>query len=466
MGVLGVRIPQLLQTNEDDMHNSIAKKILESGFECYFVGGCVRDEIMGIKPNDYDLCTNAKPEELKDIFSNERVDLVGETFKVVIVNGIEVATYRKDHYFGGSDKNCVIEYASCIEDDLSRRDLSMNSIAKCAKTGKIVDPFNGYNDIQTRTIKFTGDPYERILEDPNRMIRVARFAAKTNSIIGFETHTAVLNSNHLFEKIAKERIALEILKAMKTKNASKFFFALQHMGLLSSIFPTLSKCYGHDGGPHHDENLFEHMMIAGDYLSTNCPILKLAGYLHDVGKVKAYDLEERSFHGHEMYGANVLQKELKNLRFSNEDINKIVAYVKLHMRNNYGKEKSVRKLIKDLNENGINYRSHTRLKCADRAGNLRKPNFTFTEIKNILNKYEELFTKTGKDSVFSIKDLDINGIDLIEMFNLNPGRIIGDLLRFTLESVYDNNVLNNKEDILNFLNENFNFKDYGYESIN
>lgn len=440
------------------MHNIVVNRLLESGYECYFVGGCVRDEIMGIKPNDYDICTNAIPLEICSLFPDQRVDVVGESFKVVIVNGIEVATYRKDHYFGGSDKNCMIEYARSISQDLARRDISMNSTAKCARTGKIVDPFNGMNDIYNRTIKFTGDPYERIHEDPNRMIRVARFAAKTNSILEPETHRAIIRSNHLFKNIAKERIALEILKAMKTKNASIFFRSLWEMGLLKDIFPTLHACVGHDGGPYHDEDLFEHMMIAGDYLSTNCPILKLAGYLHDVGKVRAYVPEERSFHGHEMYGANVLQKELKNLRFSNEVINKIVAYVKLHMRNNYGKEKSVRKLIKDLNENGINYRSHTRLKCADRAGNLRKPNFTFTEIKNILNKYEELFTETGKESVFSIKDLDINGNDLIEVFGLKPGRIIGDLLRFTLEAVFDNNVSNNKEDIISFLNNNFNFE--------
>ncbi|NCD00235.1 MAG: CCA tRNA nucleotidyltransferase, partial [Bacteroidia bacterium] len=249
------------------MHNSISKRILESGFECYFVGGCVRDEIIGIKPNDFDLCTNAKPEEICSLFPNDKVDLVGESFKVVIVNGIEVATFRKDHYFGGSDKNCVIEYASCITDDLSRRDLSMNSIAKCARTGKIIDPFNGPNDIKNRIIKFTGDPYERILEDPNRMIRVARFAAKVDGVIELRTAQAIIQSNHLFKNIAKERIALEILKAMKTKNASIFFRSLWEMGLLKDIFPTLHACVGHDGGPYHDEDLFEHMMIAGDYLS-------------------------------------------------------------------------------------------------------------------------------------------------------------------------------------------------------
>lgn len=441
------------------MHKYIVQKIINTGFECYYVGGFVRDSIMGIKSEDIDLATNAKPHELAIIFADDKIDFVGETFKVLIVNGIEVATYRRDHYFGGSDKNCKIEYAETIEEDLSRRDLTINALAQCAKTGKIIDPFGGIDDIKMRRIRFVGDPYKRINEDPNRMIRAARFAAKLQGAIHNNTLEAIRNSHGLFNNIAKERISKEIIKAMKIKKASTFFIALHEMGLLQYIFPTLNRCFLHDGGPHHAENLFEHMMIAGDFLSTRCYIIKLAGYLHDIGKVKAYSPVDRSFHAHEVFGERIINKELRELKFSNDDINKIKAYVKFHMRNNYGKEKSIRKLIRELAENGINYRSHTRLKCADRAGNLTKKNFTFSEIKNILNKYEELFIGNN-DSVFSIKDLRVNGNDLMNHFNLKPGRIIGDILRFTLEAVYDNHVNNNNEELLTFIENNFNFGGY------
>lgn len=446
------------------MHTYISQKLLENNFECYFVGGYVRDSLLGIHCEDVDLATNAKPEEIINVFKNDKTDLVGESFKVVIVNGIEVATYRKDFYFGGSDKNCKIEYAESITDDLSRRDITANSMAMCSETGRIIDPFNGREDIDNKIIRFVGNPFDRINEDPNRMVRVARFAAKIGGTIHPETLEAIRHSHHLFPKIAKERLSKEIVKAMKIKKASKFFIALHEMRLLQYILPTLDKCWGHDGGPHHDEDLFTHMMIAGDFLSTRCHILKLAGYLHDIGKVKAYDPIERSFLRHENLGEFIVQKELKNLKFSNEEINKIKMYIRFHMRNNYGKEKSVRKLIRELNENGLNYIAHTRLKCADRAGNLRKPNFKYSQIKEILTKYEDLFT--GKDdSVFSIKDLKINGNDLMEAFNLEPGRIIGDILRFTLEAIYDTNVSNNKEDLISFIKNNFNFKEYGYEGI-
>ena len=440
------------------MHKEITQKIIEAGFECYYVGGCVRDEIMGIVPDDYDITTNAKPEEIFEIFKDShKVVYCGEAFKVVRVGDIEVATYRKDHYFGNSDKNCVIEYADSIEEDLSRRDLTVNAIAKCAKTGKIVDPFGGRFDIKNRVIAFVGDPYERIIEDPNRMIRVARFAAKMDAILHPHTEKAIRESASLFKFIAKERISTEILKAMKIKRASRFFQVLWDCRLLEFVFPTLDRCVYHDGGPHHKEDLFQHMMIAGDFISTRCPILKLAGYIHDIGKYHVYDRKERTFIGHEFVGEKVVRKELKDLKFSNEVIDKICAYVKLHMRNNtHGGEKSVRKMIKAFQENNINYRSHTRLKLADRAGNLNKPNFKFSEIKKILLTYEDLLT-TKEDSVFSIKDLKVNGNDLIERFNLKPGKVIGDSLRFTLESVFDKIINNDKEEILDHLSKNFDF---------
>ena len=444
---------------ERNIINSISKY----GADVYVVGGAVRDFLIGIKPNDYDLVTNISPAEIKYILSKElptsKINDVGKLFGIIICDGVEIATFREDYYNkNGNNKDVIISFCKTIEEDLSRRDFTISSMALCTETGRIIDPFNGMEDLDSKIIRFVGNPFDRINEDPNRMVRVARFAAKIDGTIHPDTLDAIRSSHHLFHKVAKERISKEIIKAMKIKKASKFFIALHDMGLLQYILPTLDKCWGHDGGPYHDEDLFTHMMMAGDYLSTRCYILKLAGYLHDIGKVKAYDSIERSFLRHENFGEFVAQKELKNLKFSNEEINKIKSYVRFHMRNNYGKEKSVRKLIRELHENGLNYRSHTRLKCADRAGNLRKPNFVFSQIKEILTKYEDLFT--GKDdSVFSIKDLKINGNDLMEAFNLEPGRIIGDILRFTLEAIYDTNVSNNKEDIISFIKNNFNFKE-------
>jgi len=133
------------------MHNRIVQKLINNNFEAYFVGGVVRDKLMNLEPQDFDIVTNARPEKVAKLFIDEKIDYVGESFKVLIVNGIEIATYRKDRYFGLSDKDVEISYADTLEEDLSRRDLTINAIAADIK-GNIIDPFNGQQDIRRRNI--------------------------------------------------------------------------------------------------------------------------------------------------------------------------------------------------------------------------------------------------------------------------------------------------------------------------
>lgn len=435
------------------MHTQISNILHSNGYECYYVGGYVRDSILGLKSSDIDLCTNAKPEELLELFKDFSIKQHGKSFNVIVIEGIEVATYRKDVYFGNSDKNCEIIFANSISEDLARRDLRINSIAKCTKTGCIIDPFDGMKDLFTKKFSFVGDPYDRIAEDPNRILRAFRFAAKFNADLTEETKDAIRNSKHLFQYIAKERIYIELMKTMKIKKASIFFKLAHECEILELIFPSLAKAVDHDHGPHHNESVFTHMMMAGDYMSTKCSILKLTAYLHDIGKVHTYDPVERTFIGHEFVGAGHVYRELKNLSFPNEIINMISQYVRFHMRNPLLSEKAARKLLKDLNENGLNYKAHTRLKLADRYGNLKKTPFKFSEIKKIINNFEVHFH--NEPTVFSIKDLAINGNILIDYFSINPGRIIGDILRFALEAVYDEKCPNNKEELLKFIEEKF-----------
>lgn len=428
--------------------------------EVYVVGGAVRDYILGVSPNDYDIVTNLTPNRIIDILSSEctnyKINEVGKSFGVISCDGVEIATFRKDMYFGDSDKNCLIECANTIEEDLSRRDLTIGSLAiNVSKlTGKIIDPFDGMVDIKNKLVRFVGDPYARIKEDPNRMIRAARFAARIDGSIHPDTLDAIKNSHDLFNFISKERIALEITKAMKIKKASKFFIALHDMDLLKFIFPLMEDSFNHDGGNHHSETIFEHLMLVGDFISTKCHVLKLTGYLHDVGKVLAYNPETKQFLTHEFLGEKVVRKYLKDLRFSNQEVHLISSYIKFHMRSAGEKEKSVRKLVKELTELGMNYRSHTRLRCADRAGNLKKDNFKFSEIKEMLRRFEDLFSGS-KNSVFSIKDLAVNGKDFMDHFNLKAGREIGELLMFTLEAIYDGKLNNTKEEALEFASKNY-----------
>src|SRR4030042_3909609 len=154
----------------------IIGRLLEGGHEAYMVGGAVRDYLLGKKPNDTDIATNARPEKIIELFKDRNVNEVGKSFGVVLVDGIEVATYRSDRYFGLNDKNVKIEYADSIVEDLARRDFTINAMA-LDLNGNLIDPFGGKKDLEDGIVKFVGDPNSRIYEDPNRIVRACRFAA-------------------------------------------------------------------------------------------------------------------------------------------------------------------------------------------------------------------------------------------------------------------------------------------------
>ena len=427
----------------------IVQKLCEKGCKSYLTGGVVRDLFLGCNPLDYDIVTEATMEQLDIIFKGHKISHVGKSFEVSIIDGIEVAGYRKDTYFGISDKNCNVEPAETLEQDLSRRDLTINSMAFCPYTNEVIDPFNGLQDINDKIIKFTGDPMDRINEDPNRIIRACRFLAKIEGNFNPDTLYALRSNAHLVKMhVAKERIQKEILKAMTYKKPSLFFEALHDIGILEFIFPSLSNCIGHTGGPYHNETVWQHSMIVGDSLSSNNPLLRLAGYLHDVGKPWSYNSENSTFKGHEKVGAYFAEIELNKLKFSKKEINYILEIIKLHMRSTkHLGPKGVRKSLKKFTESIIDWKDWLRLKIADKKGNLKKDNYTITEIKIIVNSFMNELEKNN-NKAFSILDLAVNGFDIMKAKNLKSGYEVGRIMNHLLELVLDNPNLNTKEQLL------------------
>ncbi len=335
--------------------------LCKSGYKSFIVGGYVRDLFLGHKSNDIDIVTSAKPNEVENLFKNRKIKTVGKSFNVVLVDDIEVATFRSDKYSGLSNKNVEISYTDTICNDLSRRDLTINSIAYCPFTGKIIDPFNGLNDIKNKIIKFTGTPEKRILEDPTRIIRACRFKALINGEFDKETKEALIKYAHLLmEFVDKERIKLEIMKSMNIQNASLFFKALREIGALQYIFESLDNTFDYnnkeDHGKYHNESIIDHCMMCGDNITTRKPLLKLASYLHDIGKPLTYHIESQtnniSFHKHEDIGECYSELELIKLRFSIKDTKYIKSLIKLHMRN-FKTPRAIRRTLSALNDNGI-----------------------------------------------------------------------------------------------------------------
>lgn len=432
-------------TQEQKAHKIIAK-LCQNGYQAYLVGGVVRDSLMGIQSNDYDVVTNAKYEVLEFLFSEYRINCVGKSFKVAIIDGIEVAQYRKDTYFGGSDKNCEIQTAKTIHEDLARRDLTINSMAFCPYTGELIDPYNGKEDLKNKVIRFTGNPYDRINEDPCRILRACRFLAKIQGTFHIDTLVALQKHYTLLKQIPMERINLEVQKVLVYDKPSLFFDALRKIGALRYISPTLYKAEGIEGGQHHNENVSKHLMLTGDAITKRKPLLRLAGYLHDVGKIltcELSDIAQITFIGHENVGAGLIKTELNKLKFSASEINYVSNLTKYHMRPvTKMTPKGIRRLLRKFQENNINWKDWVQLHIADRKGNLAKEPYTKEEIKDIVLRINKQLRNKEQPVAFSVKDLAINGKDVMRILGIDPGIEVGRVLNYLLECVLENPELN------------------------
>ncbi len=407
----------------------ILDRLVNDGHRAMLVGGAVRDGLLGHPPEDVDILTDATAVTVGQLFRDQRTRLVGVSFPVTLVNGVEVATTRTDADFPASD--------------LGRRDLTLNAMAWDPVTRSLVDPFGGQQDLKARVIRFTGDPKDRIAEDPIRMVRACRFAARLGGTIEPASFAAICEHHAwITQRAAGDRCRMEVIKAMAMAKPSVFFTLLYDSGLLSHIFPSLARCHDLDGGPHHGETVFEHCLLVGDALPARRPMLRLAGYLHDTGKFDTAVIKEGklTFAGHEKCW-DAMEKDLVALRFSNKDIDYIRAMFKGHMRPLYpdSTPRAVRRLMAMLDELGLTHDDFLRMRIADRKGNLAKPPYTFSEIRVRL---EKIMATQNQQTAFNINDLKISGTEIQNILELAQGPEIGRIKAQLFEMVLETPALN------------------------
>jgi len=434
-------------------HLEIVKKLEESGFEALLVGGCVRDALLNLEPDDFDIVTNANTEEIQSLFPNCKTEM-GTKFKVNLVDGIEVATYRKDAY--NINGELVVVDAKTSEEDSTRRDLTINSLYQDSN-GVIFDFHNGIEDLKNKVIKFVGNPMVRISQDPVRILRACRFVASIDGVFDPETFRALSEAVRFGElsKVAPERIRKEILKAMKIKKASQFFEALHYIGALELIFPSMDSCWEHEHGNHHIENVWDHCMAAGDHISSRFPILKLAGYLHDCGKPEAFNPETKQFLFHEVIGATLAKKELKALKFSSEEVAKVWGLIRSHMHSvQKMSPKAIRKFLKSLNERNVSVNEFFRIRLADRKANLKHEMFPLSKV---VEMYRSVTNPAVVNVPFNVKALAISGGELIKELNLKPGIIVGETQAHLLKFVIERGPSHNNKKLLLIVAERFIF---------
>jgi len=421
----------------------------KAGFEAYIVGGCVRDFLLDMSPQDWDVTTNAKPEEIQKVFPDSFYE--NNFLTVTARTGsedpklaeIEITTYRLEAKYSDKRHPDQVKYAKKLEDDLSRRDFTINAMAMDEKK-KVVDLFDGQKDLKDKIIRTVGNPEERFNEDALRMLRAARFATTLGFTIEEKTAEAIKKNSIWLEAISKERIREEFVKIIMADKAADGVELLQELGLLKYIVPELLDNYGVSQNKHHIYDCYTHAIKSLEFAAKkklNMHV-RLAALLHDIAKpkVKVGEGENSTFYNHEIAGAKMTFQILNNLKFSKKDVEKMTKLVRYHLFyynvDEVG-EASVRRLVKNVGPE--NMEELLQVRQADRIGS-GVPKAEPYKLRHL--KY--LIDKVSQDPI-SAKMLEINGNDLMKILNIKPGPKIGQILDILLGYVLDNPKKNNKE---------------------
>lgn len=428
---------------------NIIEKLKSAGFEAFIVGGCVRDFLRETEPNDWDVTTNAKPEEIQKVFpdsfyENKFLTVTARTgSKKPELAEIEITTYRLEAEYSDKRHPDEVKYAEKLEDDLSRRDFTVNAIVMDEKKN-ITDLFDGKADLKNKIIRTVGIPEERFSEDALRMLRAVRFGVTLGFKIEENTAKAIKKNSIWLEAISQERIRDEFLKIINTDKSAEGIELLRELGLLKYILPELLENYGINQSKHHIYDCYWHALKSLEYASKKKfnTHVRIAALLHDIAKpkVKVGEGDKATFYNHEIVGAKITFQILNRLKFSKKDIEKITKLVRYHLfyyNVDEVKESSVRRLVKNVGPE--NMEELLQVRQADRIGS-GVPKAEPYKLRHL--KY--LIEKVSQDPI-SAKMLKINGSDLMQILNEKPGPKIGQILDILLGYVLDDPKKNDKE---------------------
>ncbi|MDA3802625.1 MAG: CCA tRNA nucleotidyltransferase [Patescibacteria group bacterium] len=430
----------------------ITEKLKASNFEAYLVGGSVRDLLMGKDPYDFDITTNAMPDEIMKVFENGKYENdfgtvilpIKEDDKLISV--VEITTYRSEKGYSDNRHPDEVKFETSIEKDLERRDFTVNSLAMDVQTGEIIDLFGGQKDIKKKIIRAVGEPEIRFKEDALRMMRAIRFISQLKFELEPKTQRSITKLAGSIKFVSKERIRDELIKILKSEKVYEGIILLHETKLLNYIIPEIEQGVGVKQDRHHIYTVFKHNVLS----LKNCPSkdwqVKLAALLHDVGKPKTKKKINGiyTFYNHEYASARMTNKILSRLRFKNEDRERIVNLVRNHMfYYNVGEVSaaSVRRLIVKVGKE--NLKDLIDLRIADRLGSGVPKAMPYK-----LRHLQYMLEKVQNDPV-SVKMLKINGNDLMNELNIEPGPKVGAILDVLLSEVIEDPENNNKEYLLN-----------------
>lgn len=426
--------------------NFIIDTLQKHGFEGYAVGGCVRDAMLSRVPQDWDITTSAKPEQVKALFRHT-IDTGIQHGTVTVMldhEGFEVTTYRIDGEYEDARHPKEVQFTSNLLEDLKRRDFTINAMAYNEKDG-LVDAFDGLGDLKRGIIRCVGVAEERFTEDALRMFRAVRFAAQLGFEIEYQTRAAIQKLAPNLSKVSAERIQIELVKLLTSAHPEEIRTAWE-TGLTKVFFPEFdAMMMTEQNNPHHQYSVGEHT-IEGVREVAPEKVLRLTMLLHDVAKPVCKTTDEEGidhFYGHEQKGEEMARMILRRLKFDNETTTRVCRLVACHDRMPALNEKSVRKAIF---KNGTE--QYPALFEIKRADALAQSEYCRKEKLTAINTYKVLYEDImEKQQCLSIKELAIGGADLIAL-GMEPGIAIGETLKYLLEQVLEEPSLNTKEKLI------------------
>lgn len=426
--------------------HAVSKQLKSAGFEAFIVGGCVRDVLRGAEPKDWDVTTNATPQQIQNVFTHT---LYNNRFGTVIVREggleIEVTPYRAEAQYTDARHPDEVRFGVSLEEDLARRDFTINAMAMDVDDTKIIDPFDGQKDLQAKLVRAVGDPLERFTEDALRLLRAMRFTAELDFHIEKKTWEALKKYAPAIQKVSGERVRDEIMKMVASDNPLRGFLNMLETGMMEVVFPELIEGRGVMQNKHHIYSVLFHNLLALQYCPTDDVLVRFAALFHDVGKprTKQGDGIDSTFHAHDIVGSRMVYRIMKRLRFGNDEIRKVTHLVRFHMfYYSIGEvtDAGVRRMVKRLGVENIE--DFIALRIGDRMGS-----GTQVEMPKRLRILIEHMRDVQRDPI-TVQSLALRGDDLIKQLGLKPGPIVGALQEALLEEVLDDPKKNTPEFLL------------------
>lgn len=434
-----------------------AVEVLEKGgFEAYLVGGCVRDILLGRKPKDWDITTNATPDKIQAMFPKTVYENTFGTVAVIDENttdptlkSIEVTPYRTESSYSDRRHPDEVKFSNKIEDDLKRRDFTINAVAINLYNGAIkdiVDLYSGISDTRAKIIRTVGKPEDRFNEDALRMMRAIRLAVELGFTCNSETTLAIQSLNSLIKDVSMERIRDEFTKIIMSDNPKLGIEMLREVGLLKYIVPELESGMGVKQPQAHMYDVWEHLLRTLQHSADKGYDLemRLSALFHDIGKPKTKDFSRETnqptFYGHEVVGSRETRKILERMKFSRATVEKVAKLVRWHMFFADPEQISlagVRRMVANVGADNI--WNLMNLRMCDRIGTGRP-----VEDPYRLRKYKAMIEEAVRAPI-SVKMLKIDGAKIMDITKMGPGPKIGMILNALMEEVLENPELNTGE---------------------